>query len=401
MFSDFSRAHAIRVMETLTGYPCAKLFIFPVNSQSEGTHDYYHIIKRPMDITTIMNNLLNGKYRNFSEWKRDVYQIYQNSKTFNGSDSYITAMAAQFIKHFDREFDSFFSYDSKIWTEKYQKISNKLDNLIQNTDLSPDSEFYQKAIDASQKGQKMFQSISTKLQESSIQPKILSKSGKHVTNEVSFRGQNTSFPLKSNGEFVSPPEISDETKGGINPQRNSLFPSFELSTSNAPSEKRQSQSDMKYTSIFQGIDMLNLPPKIVFSDAKLPIQPNMNSNAPIQPEKKELPSIFGNVQFDSFPPVFNSPFQKNDSDFLPSKTEEKFKIQPEIPDGAAGQKCIPLPIFIPVPEISQKNEATNNRNVLSNSFSNDFEINREKISSESKKDDSFENSGFIDVTDYF
>ena len=485
MFSDFSRAHAIRVMETLANYPCAKLFLYPVNSHSEGAYDYYQIIKKPMDITSIINNLLNGRYKNFSDWKRDVYLILQNSKTYNGPDSYITILASQLIDHFDREFSSFYSYDSSIWKQEFQRISEKLKIMINEGDHGKFGDAYKKAIEASNRGDKFFQSLSNpttiNVDNQLTNPKIMLNKplnrfvSSSITSNQSF-SKNTSSAVKD--DFDSPPEISDESKGGPS-HPNSQFHSFELSASknniysNDLKKETSRPSEIHFNSIFEGINIHDLPPQMVLSGDN--IRPNISSNTTINNipkealyppsssmQKQKLPSIFGNMQFESLPPIFGTDLNQNSFSNLFNENEVKRQNESNLEHNIDFQsnafgvnntssrdmnninnidsfakatsdknttRYIPQPVLMPVPAIalmqsrptlqstvlSNKNAiyTTGNENAINNSsFINGvgrnygstgyygYENNKEKFSNE-RKEESFDNSGPIDVTDYF
>lgn len=448
MFTDFSRAHAIRVMENLANYPCAKLFLYPVNSQQEGLYDYSLIVKRPMDITSIINNLLNGRYKSFSEWKRDIYQIYQNSKLFNGPESYITILALQLLKRFNQEFSSFFSYDPNIWKDEYQRISDKLKKMILEENQLQSSEAYQRAIEISQKGQRIFQSISENQANAgniALKQKIVSRNQDIVKSSHSISLQSHSMQKNQTNssmieEFVSPPEISDESKNGLRPQ-NSHFRSFELSASNNGniSNGFNDQTEVQRSSMFKGIDMLNLPPQIVLSERTEKQQNvsknNSNSNfiESFTPEpliqNNKLPSIFGNVQLNNLPPVFDSSFNpdsipNNFNSFISNQTLPKlnhennfnyntfdsntsmqkvnnFIINDYDRNPKNVPKPIPQPILMPLPAILQTKPVSIS-GTPNTAFSYNSEYrNKENPSNEIKKGDSFDNSGFIDVTDYF
>ncbi|OHT13828.1 hypothetical protein TRFO_15961 [Tritrichomonas foetus] len=128
-FTDFSRAHAIRIMQKIASFPCAKIFLYPVDPITQGAFDYYSIVKKPIDITKIINNLLSQKYKTFVEWKKEMYQIYENSKIYNGENALVTVLALQLIKHFEKEFRKFCAYDQRLWKSEFQRISHQLSIL--------------------------------------------------------------------------------------------------------------------------------------------------------------------------------------------------------------------------------------------------------------------------------
>jgi transcription initiation factor TFIID subunit 1 len=66
----------------------AEAFLFPVSSKSVTT--YYDVIKRPMDLQTIRDNVQNKKYHSREEFLGDINQMVENSSAFNGEASILT-----------------------------------------------------------------------------------------------------------------------------------------------------------------------------------------------------------------------------------------------------------------------------------------------------------------------
>jgi histone acetyltransferase len=56
-------------------------FLYPVNR--EQVVDYYEIIKDPMDLQTLENNLDLGNYKDKNSFKKDLLKIFENSKKYN------------------------------------------------------------------------------------------------------------------------------------------------------------------------------------------------------------------------------------------------------------------------------------------------------------------------------
>jgi len=87
-----------RVLLTLMKHPTAVAFIYPVNTVQ--VPDYLTVISRPMDFSTIQNQLEAGVYSTHEEFARDVRQIFYNCWTYNMQDSLLfnsaTALASVF-----------------------------------------------------------------------------------------------------------------------------------------------------------------------------------------------------------------------------------------------------------------------------------------------------------------
>ena len=55
-----------------------------------GIPDYPNIIKNPMDLSTLKKNLLKGKYSELEQFVADLSLIWENCRTYNMPDSYIS-----------------------------------------------------------------------------------------------------------------------------------------------------------------------------------------------------------------------------------------------------------------------------------------------------------------------
>lgn len=62
-------------------------FRYPVDPQVLGIPDYFEIIKKPMDLGTIRNNLMNGKYNDPWEYVDDVWLMFDNAWLYNRKSS--------------------------------------------------------------------------------------------------------------------------------------------------------------------------------------------------------------------------------------------------------------------------------------------------------------------------
>eukprot|EP00965_Chrysotila_dentata_P253877 6211483-Pleurochrysis_carterae.AAC.2 len=73
--------------------PAAVAFLSPVDWKALKLPSYPKIIKQPMDLGTVENKLMGGKYATVSEFKEQVNLIWDNAHLFNeeGSDIYDSA----------------------------------------------------------------------------------------------------------------------------------------------------------------------------------------------------------------------------------------------------------------------------------------------------------------------
>ncbi|CAO1324311.1 unnamed protein product [Diamesa serratosioi] len=71
-------------------------FVCPVSTRVYG---YSNIIKKPMDLQTMRDKLKDSKYSSRDQFLADVVQIVENSKLFNGAQSYLTLAAQQMLQN--------------------------------------------------------------------------------------------------------------------------------------------------------------------------------------------------------------------------------------------------------------------------------------------------------------
>lgn len=59
----------------------------PVDPSSLGIPDYFNIVKRPMDMSTINNKLISGQYSDPWEYVDDVWLMFDNAWLYNRKPS--------------------------------------------------------------------------------------------------------------------------------------------------------------------------------------------------------------------------------------------------------------------------------------------------------------------------
>ncbi len=77
---------AVRMMAALGRNHYAMFFNEPVNPEKLGIHDYFDIIKRPMDFGTIKEKLKRHEYLTMRQFLEDVELVFENCLIYNGED---------------------------------------------------------------------------------------------------------------------------------------------------------------------------------------------------------------------------------------------------------------------------------------------------------------------------
>ncbi|KAF8409010.1 hypothetical protein HHK36_005081 [Tetracentron sinense] len=77
------------------------VFNTPVDAKGLGLHDYYSIIKHPMDLGTVNSGLNKNWYKSPREFAEDVRLTFCNAMTYNPKGQDVHVMAEQLLKIFE------------------------------------------------------------------------------------------------------------------------------------------------------------------------------------------------------------------------------------------------------------------------------------------------------------
>lgn len=84
-------------------------FYQPVDVKALGLHDYYEVIKKPMDLSTIQKNIDNDIYKTKDEFADDVRLIFSNCFTYNPPEHEVVGMANRLKKVFEAKLTEIFT----------------------------------------------------------------------------------------------------------------------------------------------------------------------------------------------------------------------------------------------------------------------------------------------------
>ncbi|GLT37412.1 hypothetical protein SLA2020_117300 [Shorea laevis] len=91
------------LLERLMKHKHGWVFNAPVDVQGLGLHDYYSIIKQPMDLGTIKSRLNKNWYKSPREFAEDVRLTFRNAMTYNPKGQDVHLMAEQLSKIFEEK----------------------------------------------------------------------------------------------------------------------------------------------------------------------------------------------------------------------------------------------------------------------------------------------------------
>lgn len=89
------------LLEKLMKHKHGWVFNKPVDAAGLGLHDYFEIIKNPMDLGTVKDRLNQNWYKSPLEFAEDVRLVFKNAMTYNPKGQDVYVMAEQMSKIFE------------------------------------------------------------------------------------------------------------------------------------------------------------------------------------------------------------------------------------------------------------------------------------------------------------
>jgi hypothetical protein len=80
------------------------VFRDPVDPVVLGLPDYFDVVKNPMHLALIEQNVEDGVYRDMATFERDTKLVFENAILYNGEDSEVGEMAKTMLTNFAIDF---------------------------------------------------------------------------------------------------------------------------------------------------------------------------------------------------------------------------------------------------------------------------------------------------------
>lgn len=93
------------LLDRLMKHKLGWVFKTPVDAVALGLHDYYDIIKHPMDLGTVKSKLTNNLYKSPREFAEDVRLTFRNAMTYNPAGQDVHSMAEQLLNIFEDKWE--------------------------------------------------------------------------------------------------------------------------------------------------------------------------------------------------------------------------------------------------------------------------------------------------------
>ena len=124
------RETCLEIMDNVMRRPCAALFLEPVDPDRDGAPNYYSVVKKPVDLGTIRKKLQNDEYQSVAAWNREMSLVWGNAEKFNGKESYLSMIALEIKKNFEKEFRKIKTLTLQKWSQTVSDLKDSLDNLL-------------------------------------------------------------------------------------------------------------------------------------------------------------------------------------------------------------------------------------------------------------------------------
>ena len=102
LFYESWEPEALKVLKELLKLPETEIFKYPVDPIENNVPNYYEVIKKPMDFSSIKKKIRRRQYTNFKEFCFDVDLIFDNCFKFNGEFSEVGRMGSIVKREFMR-----------------------------------------------------------------------------------------------------------------------------------------------------------------------------------------------------------------------------------------------------------------------------------------------------------
>ncbi|CAK8570387.1 unnamed protein product [Lathyrus sativus] len=125
--------HFSRMLTDITRHKWAWPFLEPVDVKGLELYDYYEIIKKPMDFSTIerkMNVKDGSGYKNVKEIYDDVRLIFNNAMTYNDEKHIIHDMAKTLLDKFEKKWSHLLPKVTKLESELSKESQEKLNKKL-------------------------------------------------------------------------------------------------------------------------------------------------------------------------------------------------------------------------------------------------------------------------------
>lgn len=127
-----TRLICIDIMDKLMKLPCAKVFLDPVDTESEDYRNYLNVVKHPMDLTQIYKRLTGNEYTGITQWDKDMNLIWNNAEKFYTKSSMMAILSGELRRQYEKEYQRIKLLRLAKWSRVVFGFKAKLEALFEN-----------------------------------------------------------------------------------------------------------------------------------------------------------------------------------------------------------------------------------------------------------------------------
>lgn len=110
----------------------SSLFLEPFHPDKEIQKEYYSIIKKPMDLSTIMSRLKENSYLSIGDWSDDMNLVFENAIKYNGEDSLVGSIAVYLKKKLEKKKKTLENLNSRNFEDQIINYTLMLNQALSN-----------------------------------------------------------------------------------------------------------------------------------------------------------------------------------------------------------------------------------------------------------------------------
>lgn len=122
-----------RLYSAIWEMPISAPFRFPVDPVLDKAENYFDLIKKPMDLTTLRLKLKNNNYNTIDEFVADMRLICDNARLYNGAQSFYGMMSDDI----QTEINKLLKKRQKELTSPYKTAGELIQRMKTFLDLAP------------------------------------------------------------------------------------------------------------------------------------------------------------------------------------------------------------------------------------------------------------------------
>jgi len=116
------------IIKTMERQPNALPFLKPVDPVALNIPDYFNVIKKPMDFSTILKKLKKGEYPSMNEFVEDVDLVFRNCMTYNPPNNPVHKMGQEMKNFFIEQLKKYPDHFSEILLNKFNIDLSTIEN---------------------------------------------------------------------------------------------------------------------------------------------------------------------------------------------------------------------------------------------------------------------------------